>query len=223
MNRKFYFFIIIILILYPFSSFTQEEPDISELYESLIPQNPKPTYELFCYGMKGLTYMKKKGFIKNSRHLTLIDFSISSKKKRLWIIDIENKRVLFHTLVTHGQKSGYIFPKKFSNHPYSNMSSIGFYITGSTFWGKHGHSLYLDGAEKGINNNSRKRAISLHGAYYATKRFIKKYKRLGRSFGCLCIPPEEVKKIVATIKDKSCLFIFYPDNKYLQKTKFLHD
>jgi hypothetical protein len=89
----------------------------------------------------------------------------------------------------------------------SNMSSLGFFITGSTYYGKHGLSLLLEGVEEGINDNARKRAIVIHPASYATNSFVQKYGRLGRSFGCPALPPSKSAGIIDTIKGRSCLFI----------------
>lgn len=41
----------------------------------------------------------------------------------------------------------------------------------------------LDGLERGINDKARQRAIVIHSAWYAEESVIKKYGRLGRSFG----------------------------------------
>ena len=55
----------------------------------------------------------------------------------------------------------------FSNEYGSYKSSLGFYLTASTYQGRNGYSLILDGLEKGINDRARERAIVVHGATYA--------------------------------------------------------
>lgn len=97
-----------------------------------------------------------------------------------------------HTLVAHGRNSGELYADKFSNTPNSNQSSLGFYVTGSTYIGKHGTSLKLHGVEKGINNNAESRAIVMHAADYVSETFIKKVGRPGRSFGCPAIPTDVI-------------------------------
>ena len=99
------------------------------------------------------------------------------------------------------------------------MSILGLYIIGSVYYGKHGLSLSLDGVEEGINDNAQKRAIVIHPAAYATQDFSRKYGRLGRSFGCPALPPAKSEAIIDTIKDKSCLFIYYPNQEYLQTSR----
>ncbi len=102
------------------------------------------------------------------------------------------------------------------------MSSIGFYITGNTYYGKHGESLYLEGVEQGVNDNAKKRSIVIHSAEYASRNYVNKYGRLGRSHGCPALPPAKSSMIIDTIKNKSCLFIYFPDMKYLVNSKYLN-
>jgi hypothetical protein len=153
--------------------------------------------------------MKKKGIFKKDM-LTLIDFSLSSNEKRLWVIDLATKTILFNSLVAHGRNTGDEFAKRFSNSAESFKSSLGIYVTGEIYNGKHGKSLKLDGLEKGINDNARNRGIVMHAADYVSSFFIKAHNRLGRSQGCPALPAEFTEKIINKIKDKSCLYIYYP-------------
>lgn len=164
-----------------------------------------------CFGeaLKGFYSLQEKGIVK-SNILTLVDFSLSSNVKRLWIIDLSNNLVLFQTLVAHGRNTGEEFANNFSNTPESFKSSLGFYVTGEVYNGKHGISLKLDGLEKGLNDNARNRAVVLHGADYVSESFIKNHKRLGRSQGCPAVPEECVSEIISMIKGQSCLYIYHP-------------
>ncbi|MEM6734622.1 MAG: murein L,D-transpeptidase catalytic domain-containing protein, partial [Bacteroidota bacterium] len=87
--------------------------------------------------------------------------------------------------------------------------------------GKHGLSLRLDGLEEGINDNARQRAIVIHSAKYASQSFIKKYGRLGRSFGCPSIPEDDYKETIDLIKEGALLFIYYPDPEYFKGSKII--
>ena len=132
-------------------------------------------------------------------------------------------KLLFNTYVTHGRKTGEEYAKTFSNVEGSLKSSLGFYITEHPVMGSHtGFSLVINGVEKGINDNAVKRAIIIHAADYATKGFIKKYGRLGRSLGCPALPPELNKPIIETIKEGTCLFIYNPDSKYIGSSSLLN-
>jgi hypothetical protein len=207
-------------LVHPKYYFTSAQ--IDSLYRNLEPSDIKPSYKLFYGGMAGYKKMIVEDKLQNNRYITLIDFSLSSKKKRLWVIDIDSLKIVHHSLVSHGRNSGEEYAVRFSNAPNSYMSSIGFYITGNSYCGKHGESLYLEGMEAGVNDNARKRAIVMHSADYATRDFVNKYGRLGRSYGCPALPPAKSTMIIDTIKNKSCLFIYYPDVNYLVNSKYLN-
>ena len=167
-----------------------------------------PNFNCFNTALNGFHSLKEKGLI-TKNILTLIDFSLSSNNKRLWVIDLDKNVVLFHTLVAHGRNTGEEFANEFSNQAESFKSSIGFYATAEIYNGKHGLSLKLDGLDKGLNDNARERAVVMHGADYVSETFIKQNKRLGRSQGCPAIPVALNEKIINLIKNKSCLFIYH--------------
>lgn len=194
--------------------------NILTAYNSLTPEYQKPSFEAFRLGMEGKQSLMKEGKLKNNKYLTLIDFSLSSTHKRLWVIDCDSLKIVQHTLVAHGKNTGENIAEKFSNIPQSNMSSLGFFVTGETYNGKHGLSLRLDGVEPGINDKARERAIVIHAAQYATMQFVNKHGRLGRSFGCPALPPEKNKTIIQSIKNKSCVFIYYPEESYFSLSEY---
>ncbi|WP_284651531.1 murein L,D-transpeptidase catalytic domain family protein [Flavobacterium terrisoli] len=168
-----------------------------------------PSFESFNLALDGFNYLKNKGVVEKNI-LTIVDFSLSSNAKRLWVIDLDNNKVIFQTLVAHGRNTGEEYAQDFSNQAESFKSSVGFYATAEIYNGKHGMSLKLDGLQKGLNDNARERAVVMHGADYVSESFIKQNKRLGRSQGCPAVPVEMNQKIINAIKDKSCLFIYHP-------------
>jgi hypothetical protein len=179
-----------------------------------------PKQESFAEALKGFYLLKEKGLIKKDI-LTLVDFSLSSNTKRLWVIDLKTNVVLFQSLVAHGRNTGEEFATRFSNAAESFQSSLGFYVTGEVYKGKHGLSLKLDGLEKGINDRARQRAVVVHGADYVSDSFIKGNKRLGRSQGCPAVPVELASEIISTIKDKSCLYIYHPSIDHTKESKLI--
>src|SRR6187402_1120443 len=184
--------------------------NIQTLYSSLrVNKFQLPKKECFAEALKGFYAVKEKGLIKRDI-LTLVDFSLSSNAKRLWVIDLSANEILLQTLVAHGKNTGEEFANNFSNAPESFKSSLGFYSTGEIYNGKHGISLKLDGLEKGLNDFARKRAVVLHGADYVSESFIKNHKRLGRSQGCPAVPIEFATEIISLIKGQSCLYIYHP-------------
>lgn len=181
-----------------------------------------PPSDLFELGLIGYLNLKESGKNVQKDIITLIDFRLSSNNRRLWIVDIRQNKVLFHSVVSHGKNTGEEYANYFSNTVHSNKSSVGFYLTGETYYGKHGLSLRLDGQEAGFNDNARKRAVVMHGASYATREFARTYGRLGRSFGCPAIPKKYHKEIINLVANKSTLFIYYPLEDY-QKNSHLLD
>lgn len=179
-----------------------------------------PKFDSFLAAFEGYEQLKSQGKIVNEV-LTVIDFSLSSKEERMWVIDMKAQRIIFQSLVAHGRNSGFEFATNFSNISESYKSSLGFYLTGEVYHGKHGISLRLDGLEEGINDNARNRAVVIHGADYVSKSFINKTGRLGRSQGCPAVPYEIHKELIDTIKNKSCIFIYHPSRNYIEKSKLV--
>lgn len=180
-----------------------------------------PPFPVLQTALAGYELLLADSTINRAEVITIIDFSLPSDKERLWVLDLSKRKVLYHCLVAHGRNSGYLTAENFSNVPGSNASSPGFYKTGETYSGKHGLSLTLDGLEKGINDNARERAIVMHGADYVSDDFVRKYGRLGRSFGCPAVPEDLCKDIIQTIKGGSCLFIYVPQTSYTSNSHII--
>ena len=179
--------------------------------------------DVFEKAILGFNNLKKAGKIEEDSHLlTVCDFSLSSTQKRLWVIDLNDKKILFNSLVAHGKNTGEEFARKFSNTESSLQSSLGFYITESTYNGSNGFSLKLHGMDKGFNDRALQRAIVMHGADYVSEDFIKSQRRIGRSWGCPAVPTALAKPIINTIKDKNVIFIYYPDQNYLSSSVWLN-
>lgn len=179
-------------------------------------------YEVFSKALTGFENLKKAGLLTGESHLlTVCDFSMSSNTKRLWVIDLNDKKVLFNSLVAHGKNTGEEFATNFSNTESSRQSSMGFYITDATYQGDNGYSLRLLGMDKGFNDAAYKRAIVMHGADYVSDAFAAMHKRIGRSWGCPAVPRELSQSMINTIKGRNLLFIYYPDQNYLSASEWL--
>lgn len=194
-----------------------------ELYKSIsFEQGHELNEEVFFKALTGFENLKKAGLLNSESHLlTVCDFSMSSNTKRLWVIDINEKKVLFNSLVAHGKNTGEEFATNFSNTESSLQSSLGFYITDATYNGDNGFSLRLLGMDKGFNDAAYRRAIVMHGADYVSDEFAAMHKRIGRSWGCPAIPRDLTQPIINTIKGRNLLFIYYPDQNYLSKSEWL--
>ena len=155
--------------------------------------------------------------------LILIDFSRPSTAKRLFVFDMRERKVLFSSVVSHGKNSGDNYATSFSNECGSYKSSLGFYLTESTYQGKNGYSLILNGLEKGINDRARERAIVMHGAAYADPSVVSRGGRLGRSFGCPAVPQKLSRPIIDAIKGGSVMYIYAETPDYLAHSSVLKD
>lgn len=189
------------------------------LYDSLHLQQMGMKKDALMYAFKGQQNLVKKGRIPNSTILTVCDFSQPSNSKRLYIIDVRNFKVLLNTYVAHGKNSGNLYAQKFSNRSRSLQSSLGFYITKGTYFGKHGLSLKLSGQDKGFNDRAEARAIVVHGASYIGDEWLG--GKMGRSFGCPAVPARDASKVIELIKNGTCLFIYHPLKTYLTESKVL--
>ena len=175
----------------------------------------------FDLALKGWQKLMATNQLNKPSLLTIADFSQPSTQKRLYIIDMVRRKLLYHTYVAHGRNSGKEQATNFSNSPSSNKSSPGFYRTEKTYYGNNGFSLKLEGLEKGINDNAESRAIVMHGAGYVNESMIKSKGYLGRSQGCPAIPLKLTRPIINTIKNGSCLFIYTPTTQYAQQSDLI--
>ena len=192
------------------------------LYDSLLLEKSGLNKEAFIYAYTGYKNLVEKGIFNKEGLITICDFSQSSKKKRLYLIDLHDYKLLLNTYVAHGRNSGGEFAKKFSNKPQSLQSSLGFYITKKTYFGGHGLALTLAGLEKGINDKAERRKIVVHGSDYIGDKYLRYSKNMGRSFGCPAIPKKHTNQLINTIKNGSCLFIYHPDKNYRIGSKILN-
>ncbi|MEO5942264.1 MAG: murein L,D-transpeptidase catalytic domain family protein [Ferruginibacter sp.] len=206
----------------PAVSSARSNSAILVLYDSLHLELKGLSESAFTNAVKGFEYLKAKGKISNENVLSIVDFTKSSSQKRLFVIDLANKKVLFNTYVAHGQNSGQEYANRFSNKPESFESSLGFYVTEDTYVGKNGYSLHLSGLENGINDRADERAIVMHGAPYVSENFIRSKGYLGRSWGCPAVPENLNRPIIEKIKNGSCLFIYSQNKKYLNYSKILN-
>jgi len=200
-------------------SMSKNEPAIANIY---LAEKLHINTHAFALAIKGYEKLKQLGKITNQRYLTIADMSIASSHPRLYIIDMEKKALLLQTFVSHGKNSGLLFAEEFSNLVGSFKSSLGFYITGQPYQGKNGPSLVLKGVELGINDKAEERAIVLHGAAYVNQGFVNQQGYLGRSLGCPAVPSNQVKEIIQAIQGASCLFVYAPNKKYLQKSELVN-
>ncbi|TBR09445.1 MAG: murein L,D-transpeptidase catalytic domain family protein [Lysobacter sp.] len=153
--------------------------------------------------------------------LAVIDYSMPSSRKRLWVFDLRNPRVLYTEYVAHGQGSGDNYARAFSNRDGSHQTSLGLFRTAEVYNGNNGYSLRMDGLEPGVNDNARSRAIVMHGAKYVDPSLVPKMGRIGRSHGCPAVRAEVAREIIDTLRGGQFVFSYYPDSRWLQSSRLL--
>jgi len=192
------------------------------LYDSMKLEKSGLNQKAFEYAWRGYHNLLKNGQLKKSDVLSICDFTQSSSSKRMYVIDVAHKKLLFNTYVSHGMNSGVEYATTFSNRANSFKSSLGFFVTSKTYVGRNGLSLKVRGLEKGYNDLAAKRHIVLHGSDYISPEYLKDNGEMGRSLGCAAIPNAMSPKIIKTIKNGSCLFIYHPTVKYLTHSSVIN-
>jgi hypothetical protein len=142
--------------------------------------------------------------------LTVIDYGLPSIAKRMWVFDLASRRLLFHELVAHGRNSGEDLARSFSNEEGSLMTSLGAFVTGTTYNGRNGYSLRLRGMEPGVNDRAEARTIVVHGAPYVCEEVAHRQGRLGRSYGCPAVRPAIARALIDEVKDRTLLYAWHP-------------
>jgi len=195
-------------------------PTMKSVYDSLQLSLSGLSKQAYDYAKKGWSRLVEEGKLMNDSIISIVDFSLPSNKKRLFVLDVKNYKVLFNTYVAHGQNTGREWATSFSNQNETHKSSPGFYVTMGTYQGKNGYSLKLNGLERGINDNAYERGIVMHGAEYVNQDIANARGWVGRSHGCPAVPVQLNKPIINTIKNGSCLFIYHPS--YVDRSTILN-
>jgi hypothetical protein len=189
------------------------------IYDSLRLNGLGLTRAAFEDGLSGLDLLMAAGDIQNGNILSIVDLSLPSSRKRLFVIDVNTCKLIFNTYVSHGRNSGKEMATQFSNEPNTYESSLGFYVTGDAYIGHHGYSLKLNGKEEGINDNAFARGIVMHSASYVNEHMATGNGYIGRSEGCPAIPEKWHRKLIEKIKNGTCLFLYSADKFYTTHSK----
>lgn len=140
--------------------------------------------------------------------LTIVDYSQPSVMKRMYVIDLKTNQLLMKIWVAHGHNSGNLTSNYFSNQPESLESSLGVFVTEGIYHGSHGESMILNGIEKNINDNAKNRRLVVHAAPYVSEEFAKATGRMGRSYGCLAVNPDDLAQLINLTKNGSVIFSY---------------
>jgi hypothetical protein len=193
------------------------------LYNYMDLENDGLNEQAFEYAWRGYHNLLKKKLIRKKNVLTICDFSQPSYSPRMYVIDVRHRKLLYRTFVAHGQNSGEDYATSFSNDPDSYKSSLGFYITKRTYRGHNGLSLRISGVDTGYNDKAAKRNIVLHGSSYVNPQYVSDFGTIGTSQGCPAMPTGISPKIIRTVKNGSCLFIYHPTQEYLDGSVVINE
>jgi hypothetical protein len=159
------------------------------------------------------------GEVEADSRLAVIDYSLPSTARRLWVFDMRDGKLLHRELVAHGRGSGDNYATSFSNAADSHQTSLGLFRTAETYIGGNGYSLRLDGLEPGVNDNARARAIVMHGAWYVNPDVVAKQGRLGRSYGCPALSQQVARVVIDELKDRNLIFSYADNAAWLQRSR----
>ena len=183
---------------------------IAQLRAALGPAAAELRPAVFEQACVGYLTLHPTGRIERGGLLAVADMDLPNTTERLWVIDLQNAKVLHRSLVAHGQGSGHLRAARFSNAESSACTSLGFYRTSGTYAGLHGYSRRLLGLDKGQNSNVFDRYIVLHAADYASPDYVRTHGHLGYSRGCPALPPSQYKAIIGTVRAGSLLLLSGP-------------
>jgi hypothetical protein len=154
-------------------------------------------------------------------YLYFVDYGLPATMPRGYVFDMDALRIVDGPFtVAHGRGSAADsrgVPTRFSNRSGSAATSLGLYLTGSTYGfsgksaGRHYTSvgLRLLGLSEGFNDNAFARGVVAHGAPYVTS------KRAGRSEGCPAMEQDRARRLLPMIANGAMVFLFAPNQTWL--------
>ena len=154
-------------------------------------------------------------------YLYIVDYGLSSTTPRGYVFDMSALKIVDGPFtVAHGRGSStsqYGVPTHFSNASGSEATSLGLYLTESTYGfvgrtaGRSYSSIGLQllGLSDGFNTNALARRVVVHGAPYVTAT------RAGRSEGCPAMEPSRAKVLLPKLANGSLVFLFAPDQHWM--------
>lgn len=155
----------------------------------------KPAHALVQKALVQKSWLKRQGC--SERFMLLADLSLPMNAFRLFLVDLEKRKILLRSVMAHGSGGGSTIEEAVcSNEPGSNCSSLGRYRFGENYNGRWGNSFRLHGLDPG-NSRALQRAIVFH--YYQHMTDDPETGSLYFSQGCPMVPKStylKVKKIV---------------------------
>jgi L,D-transpeptidase catalytic domain len=192
----------------PAVSFADTEPS-AEIVPAVLARHAEGlSPKVLAMALDAVAAARDRGVSGRTDRLTVIDYSLPSTEPRLWVLDLERGKVLFHELVAHGAGSGDKLATHFSNVNDSRATSLGLFLTGDTYEGGNGYSLKLKGLDAGVNDLAESRKIVIHGAWYVSDEHSRQFGMIGRSWGCPAISLQDAQPVIDAIKGGSFVYSY---------------
>ncbi len=181
---------------------------------------PTLNHKVISLALAAYNKARQKGY-DNKGILSIVDFSLPSYDKSLWVFNINDGKLLYNTYVAHGEGSGETIATHFSNQSGSDASSLGLYLTGQTYYGHDGLAMRLIGLSGKYNDNALSRDVVMHGAWYVSQTFLDENHRLGRSWGCLAVSKKVIGPITHSIKNGTLIYAYANDPAWLPASTYV--
>lgn len=137
----------------------------------------------------------------NHNYCFLIDMSLPSNKKRMFVFNLRTDSLVTKGLVAHGScNTSFLKDATFSNTPECGCSALGKYRIGYKYNGQFGEAFKLYGLDSS-NSNAFKRFIVLH-SYSCVPNEEPKYP-ICNSLGCPMVSPNFLAELKVYISKKN--------------------
>ncbi len=178
-----------------------------------VPAIPTPANNAVKEKLTGMAYRARQYAMAkqmNSRVCFLIDMQVASGKKRFFVYDLKQNKVLLSGLVTHGNcNQAWLAGRKFGNEEGCGCSSLGKYSIGRPYQGKFGLAYKLYGLDT-TNSNAYNRFVVLHAMQCVPEKEVDPYP-VCQSNGCPAVSPDFLQALAPLIdnsKQPVLLWIF---------------
>lgn len=125
-------------------------------------------------------------------YVIVIDYRKHIFSERLYVLDMKEKKIIIASTVSHAWNSGIFYAKNFTNKIGTNTSCKGNFLTGTTYHGRLGYCMRVNGLDNGINDNALDRAILFHST---------KPQKTPWSWGCFATPDNINSEIIEHTKN----------------------
>jgi hypothetical protein len=184
--------------------------DVQPSVKSLAKQAPQLKPAVLREALHAVECARQFGVGNSARYLSVIDYTRSSQLRRLWVFDLQKQKLKFEEYVAHGKGSGEDVPQAFSDREGSLQSSLGLFLTDTTYTGGHGISLRMYGLNRQLNQHAFERKIVMHGAPYVDPAVATALGHMGRSWGCPAVRPAVAEPMIDMLKEGQFIYAYGP-------------